>query len=163
MINTGIIGLGKMGLSHCSIINAHPDLNLVSVCDASSLVLEAMRKYGSFLIYNDFKKMIDENDLHALFVATPTKLHAEMVIYALEHNINVFCEKPLSLTLEQGEKMVELAEKNKLVNQVGYHNRFIGTFNYLLKLIDAGILGDIYHFLGEAYGPVVVRKKSGTW
>jgi predicted dehydrogenase len=163
MINTGIVGLGKMGLSHCSIINAHPDLNLVSVCDTSSLVLEAMKKYGSFLIYNDYKKMIDENDLQALFVATPTKLHAEMVIYALEKNINVFCEKPFSLTLEQGERMAELAEKNKLVNQVGYHNRFIGTFNYLKKLVNAGILGDVYHFLGEAYGPVVIKKKGGTW
>lgn len=163
MIKTGIIGLGKMGISHCSIINAHPDLDLVAVSDLSSLVLEVMKKYASLKTYTDFKKMIDDNELESLFVATPTKYHADMVLYALERKIHVFCEKPLSLTIEQGNRMVELGRANNLVTQVGYHNRFIGTFNYFKQLIQDGIIGDIYHFLGEAYGPVVVKKKTGTW
>jgi len=163
MIKTGIIGLGKMGISHASIINAHPDLDLIAVCDSSTLILEALKKYGTYNTYNDYVKMISENELEALFVATPTKLHAEMVIYALEHNIHVFCEKPFSLTIEQGRKMVDLAGDMKLVNQVGYHNRFIGTFNFLRNLIAIGALGQVYHFLGEAHGPVVVKKKEGTW
>jgi len=163
MIKTGIIGLGKMGLSHASIINAHRDLDLVSVCDTSNLILEAMKKYGSFEVYTDYKKMIDESDLNALFIATPTKYHSEMVIYALEKGIHVFCEKPFALTIAQGENMVELAKKNKLVNQAGYHNRFIGTFNYLRKLIENKAIGEVYHFIGEAYGPVVVKRKESTW
>jgi len=163
MIKTGIIGLGKMGLSHASIINAHRDLDLVSVCDTSNLILEAMKKYGSFEVYTDYKKMIDESDLNALFIATPTKYHSEMVIYALEKGIHVFCEKPFALTIAQGENMVELAKKNKLVNQAGYHNRFIGTFNYLKKLIENKAIGEVYHFIGEAYGPVVVKRKESTW
>jgi predicted dehydrogenase len=163
MIKTGIIGLGKMGISHASIINAHPDLDLVAVCDSSALILEALKKYGTYKTYTDYVKMINENELEALFVATPTKFHAEMVIYALEHNIHVFCEKPFSLTLEQGQKMVEIAMDRKLVNQVGYHNRFIGTFNFLRKLVSGNSLGQIYHFHGEAYGPVVVKRKEGTW
>jgi predicted dehydrogenase len=163
MTKTGIIGLGKMGLSHASIINAHPDLDLITVCDSSTLILEALKKYGKFNTYTDYVKMIQENQLEAVFVATPTKMHADMVICALENNIHVFCEKPFSLTVEQGKKMVELAADKKRVNQVGYHNRFIGTFNFLRKLISSGILGDIYHFVGEAYGPVVVKRKEGTW
>ncbi len=163
MIRTGIIGLGKMGISHASIINAHPDLELVAVCDSSTLILEALKKYGTYKTYTDYVKMIGENDLDALFVATPTKLHAEMVIHALQHNIHVFCEKPFSLTLEQGRKMVELATERRLVNQVGYHNRFIGTFNFLKTLVNKGTLGQVYHFTGEAYGPVVVKRKEGTW
>jgi predicted dehydrogenase len=163
MIKTGIIGLGKMGLSHASIINAHPDLDLIAVCDSSTLILEALKKYGTYTIYSDYVRMIQENQLEALFVATPTKLHAEMVISALEKNMHVFCEKPFSLTVEQGQKMVELAAGKKRVNQVGYHNRFIGTFNFLRKLITSGVLGEIYHFVGEAYGPVVVKRKEGTW
>jgi predicted dehydrogenase len=75
----------------------------------------------------------------------------------------VFCEKPFSLTVNDGLKMVELAAANKLVNQVGYHNRFIGTFNFLRKLVQSKIIGDLYHFVGEAYGPVVVKKKEATW
>jgi len=135
MIRTGIIGLGKMGLSHASIINAHPDLDLISVCDSSTLILEALKKYGSFRTYTDYTRMMDENELQALFVATPTKFHAAMVIDALERNIHVFCEKPLSLTTNEGRKMVNLANGRRLVNQVGYHNRFIGTFNYMKKLV----------------------------
>lgn len=163
MIRTGIIGLGKMGLSHASIINAHADLDLVAVCDSSALILEAMKKHGSYKTYTDFRKMIDENSLNALFVATPTKFHSEMVLYALERKIHVFCEKPLSLTTTQGLKMVTTAAEHKLINQVGYHNRFIGTFNYLKELISAGVLGEIYHFTGEAYGPVVTKRKESTW
>lgn len=163
MIKTGIIGLGKMGLSHAAIINAHPDLDLISVCDTSSLILEAMKKYGTYTIYTDYRKMIDESNLDALFVATPTKYHSEMVIYAIERGIHVFCEKPFSLTVDQGKKMVELANSKKLVNQVGYHNRFIGTFNFLKKLVERKVLGEIYHFLGEAYGPVVLKTKESTW
>lgn len=152
-----------MGLSHASIINAHNELNLVAVCDSSALILEAMKKYGSYKTYSDYKRMIDENNLDALFVATPTKFHADMVTYAMDRDINVFCEKPLSLTTTQGIKMVNTAAEKKLVNQVGYHNRFIGTFNYLKKLIASGVLGETYHFVGEAYGPVVTKRKDSTW
>jgi len=163
MIKTGIIGLGKMGLSHASIINAHPDLDLVAVCDSSALILEVLQKYGGYKTYTDFKKMIDENKLEAIFISTPTKFHSEMVTYSLDHQINVFCEKPFSLTMAQGLNMVQLATEKKLVNQVGYHNRFIGTFNYLKKLVSEGVLGEIYHFTGEAYGPVIVKRKEVTW
>jgi len=163
MIRTGIIGLGKMGISHASIINAHPDLDLIAICDSSALILEALKKYGSYKTYTDYRKMIQENDLEALFIATPTKYHAEMVVNAIEQNIHVFCEKPFSLTVNEGEVMVKSARTMNLVNQVGYHNRFIGTFNFLRTLISKGVLGDIYHFMGEAYGPVVVKRKEVTW
>jgi predicted dehydrogenase len=59
--------------------------------------------------------------------------------------------------------LVELAEKNNLVNQVGYHNHFIGTFRELKRLLQKGILGELVHFTGEAYGPVVTKEKGGTW
>jgi predicted dehydrogenase len=163
MIRTGIIGLGKMGLSHASIINAHPELDLVAVCDSSALILEALKKYGTYKTYSDYKKMLAENELEALFVATPTRFHAEMVASSLEKKIHVFCEKPFSLTVNEGKRMVELARENQLINQVGYHNRFIGTFNFMRKLVSLGILGEPYHFIGEAYGPVVVKKKESTW
>jgi predicted dehydrogenase len=86
-----------------------------------------------------------------------------MVKYALEKGIHTFCEKPFSLTIKEGEEMVSLAEKNNLVNQVGYHNHFIGTFRELKRLIKSGLLGDLVHFTGEAYGPVVTKPKGGTW
>lgn len=163
MIKAGIIGLGKMGMSHCAIINAHPDIELVGVCDTSTLVLDVLKKYASLNPFSDYKKMLNKVELDCLFVATPTKFHADIVLTALEKGIHVFCEKPFSLTIGQGKEMTEIVKSKKLVGQVGYHNRFVGTFNYFKSLIEKKVIGDIYHFTGEAYGPVVIKKKGGTW
>src|ERR1035437_5541875 len=163
MIRTAIIGLGKMGISHCAILGAHPDVNLVAVCDSSSLVINGFKKYSVFECFSDYKKMIDTMDLHALVIATPTKFHGEMVLYALNKSINVFCEKPFSFNSKEGKFLSELAKKQNLVNQVGYHNRFIGTFNEIKKMLKSNIIGELYHFVGESYGPVVLKEKGGTW
>lgn len=163
MIRTGIIGLGKMGISHCAILGAHPGVDLVAVCDSSALVIAGFKKYSRFECFNDYKKMVDSMNLEALFIATPTKFHGEMVLYALNKNINVFCEKPFSLNPGEGKLLADLAKKQNLVNQVGYHNRFIGTFQELKKLLQVNVIGELYHFLGESYGPVVLKEKSTTW
>lgn len=163
MLKAGIIGLGKMGLSHAAIVAPHKDVDLVAVCDTSSLVLEGFRKFTGVKVYDDFRKMIDSEKLDFVIVATPTKFHFPMVKYALEKGIHTFCEKPFSLTIKEGEEMVSLAERNNLVNQVGYHNHFIGTFRELKRMIKVGILGELVHFTGEAYGPVVTKPKGGTW
>jgi predicted dehydrogenase len=163
MIKAAIIGLGKMGLSHCSILNAHPDVNLVAVCDSSTFLLDAFNKYSKLKTYTDYKKMIEETAPECIVVATPTKFHADMVLYALERGIHVFCEKPFSLTVEDGVKMVTVAEMKGLVNQVGYHNRYIGTFKEMKRMVESGVIGDLYHFTGSAFGPVVLKEKGGTW
>jgi len=163
MLKAGIIGLGKMGISHAAIVGPHKDVDLVAVCDTSSLVLEAFRKFTSVRIYEDYKKMLDSENLDFVVVATPTKFHFPMVKYALEKGVHTFCEKPFSLTLKEGEVLVNLAEKNNLVNQVGYHNHFIGTFRELKRLLGNAILGELVHFNGDAYGPVVTKSKGGTW
>lgn len=163
MVKTVIIGLGKMGISHCSILGAHPDVDMAAMCDTDSLLQSAFRKMTKIACYTDYKKMIDEVKPDAVFVVTPTKMHYEMVMYALEHGCHVFCEKPFCLTPDEGEKMVALAKAKGLVNQVGYHNRFIGTFNEMKRLLASGIIGKSFHFMGEAYGPVVLKSKGGTW
>lgn len=163
MIRTGIIGLGKMGISHCAILGAHPDVALVAVCDASSLVIDAFKKYTQFECFSDYKKMIDTMALESILIASPTKFHDEMVSYALKNNLHVFCEKPFALEAIAGKKLAEEAKRLNRVNQVGYHNRFIGTFNEVKRLLSQNILGEVYHFIGESYGPVVLKEKGGTW
>lgn len=163
MIKAAIIGLGKMGISHCAIVNAHPDVNLLAVCDTSTFVLDAFKKYSSLRCYTDFIKLIENEKPDCVFVATPTKFHFDIVKYALEKGIHVFCEKPFCLNMKQSSELVKLAEEKKLVNQVGYHNHFLGTFREMKRMIDSNLIGDIYHFFGEAYGPVVTREKSGSW
>lgn len=163
MIEGAIIGLGKMGLSHAAILNAHPEVGLVAVCDTSSLVLDAFKKYSKIKTYSDYREMLEKESLDFVLIATPTRFHYQMTKLALELGLHVFCEKPFSLTVEEGAELVKIANSKWLVNQVGYHNHFIGTFRELKRLLQKGIIGELVHFTGEAYGPVVVKEKVGTW
>lgn len=163
MIKIALIGAGKMGLSHLSILGAHPDVQIVGVCDTSKMVLDVLDKYASIPVFTDYEKMLDKSKPEAVFVSVPTKFHFNMVKDILKRNIHVFAEKPLCLDPSQSEELVKLAADNKCINQVGYHNKFVGTFQEVKRIVKSGCLGDIYHFTGEAYGPVVVKKKQDTW
>ena len=163
MIRAGIIGLGKMGLSHQSMVNAHPEIRLKSVCDTSGYVLDVLSKYTGVGTCSDYKKMLAEGGLDCVFVATPSRYHAEIVTAALERGLHVFCEKPFALDPETGFRLAELAERKRLINQVGYHYRFVAAFNEAKRLLDRKIIGNLHHVRAEAYGPVVLRPKGSTW
>jgi len=163
MIKGAIIGLGKMGISHAAIVGAHPDVDMVAVCDTSSLVLDAFKKFSTVRTYNNYKELIEKETLDFVLVATPTRFHYPIAKFALEKGLHVFCEKPFSLTTAEGEELTDIAKNKFLVNQVGYHNHFIGTFREMKRLLKAGVLGELVHFVGEAYGPVVTKEKGGTW
>ncbi len=110
MLKAGIIGLGKMGLSHCAIVNAQPGVNSSAVCDKSKFLTWMLEKYGNHKCYDDYRKMLDSARFRPFFVATPTPYHHEIVKYALERGINVFCEKPFCLNARESRELVELAE-----------------------------------------------------
>lgn len=163
MIRAALIGLGKMGLSHLSIINAHPDVELVAVCDMSDYVLDVVAKYSGIKPYNDYRKLLTNESLDAVFVATPSRYHGEIVRMALDANLHVFCEKPFCLDPADSAALAEIAEGRGLVNQVGYHYRHIAVFDRLKELIDTKAIGKLHHIRVEAYGPVVLRPKGSTW
>ena len=163
MVKVGVIGLGKMGLSHAAILGPNQEADLVAVCDTSSLILDAFKKFTKINVYSDYTRMLESEKLDGLVVATPTRFHYPIVKLALEKGINVFCEKPFSLKSNEGEELTDIANNKWLVNQVGYHNHFIGTFRELKRLLERKVLGDLFHFIGEAYGPVVIKEKGTTW
>lgn len=163
MVKVGLIGAGKMGISHLSILGAHKDVQVVGVCDTSKIVLSALEKYSNFNCYTDYTKMVEEQKPDAVFVATPTKLHYDFVKELLKRDIHVFVEKPFCLTEEQGLELTTLASERNLINQVGYHNKFVGTFREVKRLVKEKSIGEVSHFSGEAYGPVITKKKEGTW
>jgi predicted dehydrogenase len=86
-----------------------------------------------------------------------------MVRSALERGLHVFCEKPFTLSVTDADELSSLARQRGAVTQVGYHNRFVGAFAEVKRLLDAGAIGTVTHVLGEAYGPVVLKAKGGTW
>ncbi len=163
MIKVALIGAGKMGISHLAILRAHPNVDVVGVSDTSKLVLNVLEKYGSFKTFTDYEKMIAMVKPDAVFVSVPTKLHYEIVKKLLSQNIHVFVEKPFCLKPQESEELMNLAALKKCINQVGYHNKFIGTFKEVKRILSENYLGEIYHFIGEAYGPVVIKKKQETW
>lgn len=163
MLKVGVIGAGKMGISHLSILGAHPDVEVVGVCDISKMVNDFLSRYANFNCFTDYKKMISETKPDAVVVAVPTKFHHKMIKDLLESGLHVFAEKPFCITSSQGEELLTLAAQKKVVNQVGYQNKFIGTFNEVKKIVQSGALGKIHHFVAESYGPVVIRSKQETW
>lgn len=163
MLKIALIGAGKMGISHLAILGGYADAEIVGVCDTSKMVTDFLTKHGKFNCFSDYTKMLDAVRPDAVVVAVPTKYHYSIIKDLLQRNIHVFAEKPFCLDYEQSKELVALAAKNKVVNQVGYHNKFIGTFQEVKRIAASGALGDIYHFIGESYGPVVVKKKADTW
>jgi predicted dehydrogenase len=159
----GVIGLGKMGISHAAIVGTHPSVDMVAVCDTTTIVLDVFRKFSRVKLYHDYVKMIENENLDFVVIATPTRLHYPIVKYALEKGINVFCEKPFCMRTNEGSELEKLAVQKGLINQVSYHNQFVGTFRELKRLLNAGVIGDLVHFTGEAYGNVITSDKGSTW
>ncbi|GDX44546.1 hypothetical protein LBMAG23_15230 [Bacteroidota bacterium] len=162
-IRLGIIGLGKMGISHLSIAGGNKHVDVVGVCDSSKMVGVFMEKQTPFTFYDDFQAMIKDANPEAVIVAVPSKFHAEIIDALLDSGMHVFAEKPLTLDPVVSKRLADKAWQLELINQVGYHNRFIGTFTEMAKLVESGILGNLYHFTAEAYGPVVTKSKDSTW
>ena len=162
MIRVGVVGLGKMGLSHHALLHAHPEVEAIA-CDSSKFVLGVLEKNTGVTAYNDYERMLAEADLDAVVIATPSSAHTAMVRAAFERGLHVFCEKPLTLSSADSEDLCRMAEERGLVTQVGYHNRFVAAFREVRSLLDAGAIGEVTHVLGEAYGPVVLKQKGGTW
>jgi predicted dehydrogenase len=163
MIRMAVVGLGKMGLSHLSMIRVHPNIELVGICDTSKFLLGMLEKNTGIATFTDFDTMIEHARPTAVIIATPSRFHANIVRSSLDHGLHVFCEKPFCLSPVDSESLSTLAMRKGLINQVGYHYRFVGAFQEVKRLLDAKAIGEISHVLAEAYGPVVLRPKSISW
>ena len=161
-VRIGVVGLGKMGLSHFAMVGAHPDVEMIG-CDGAGFMVDVLGKNIETPIYKDYNDMLAKEALDAVVIATPSRAHAPMVEAALNKGIHVFCEKPFCLNWEDSERLTKLAAEKGLVAQVGYHYRYVGAFQEMKRLIEAGAIGTITHVMAEAYGPVVLRPKRATW
>lgn len=163
MIKVGVVGLGKMGLSHLSMFNAHPEIEVAAICDSTGYVLSVLGKYTGLQTYTDMDEMFGRAELDAVVISTPSVMHGSMVRRALERGLHVFCEKPFCLDAAESDELAALAAAQGLVTQVGYHYRYVATFAEVKRLLDLGAIGRVTHVLAEAYGPVVLKPQGGTW
>ena len=164
MLKGSLIGLGRMGMTHFSILNNHPDMKFVGVCETTGLIAKNFEKYMGIPVFSDAASMYDKVHPDFVIIATPSASHAALVKEAVQRGVHVFVEKPFCLTPHDGEEIIALLEGKPLVNQVGYVNRFNEVFVEVKRLLDSGMLGKIVYLKSEMYGPTVLKKpKESSW
>ncbi len=156
MLRVGIIGLGFMGKMHFRCYGALENVQVVAVCDTDKTKFEdsgspvgniegaeAPLDFTGISLYDDFDRMLAEANLDALSVTLPTYMHTEYTVKALDAGINVLCEKPMAMNVDDCEKIITAAEKSGKLLQVGHCIRFWPEYAKTKELIDSGKYGDV--------------------
>jgi predicted dehydrogenase len=162
-LRAGFIGFGRMGITHFSILNTNPLVEVVSIADTSNNMRNILQKYLNVKTYADYRQMISESQLDFIIISTPTDSHAEVIWHALDHGLHVFTEKPLAMTPEESEDIVAQLEGKNIVNQVGYVNRFNEVFMEVKSLLEKNIIGELKSFTSEMFGATVLKGSSSSW
>jgi predicted dehydrogenase len=166
-ITVGFIGTGKMANDyHLSTLLAFPDVQALAVCDvdttrrthAKRRVEEAYGKktdYVGCAAYNDFRDLLARPDIDAVVIATPDHWHAIPLIEACKAGKDVYCEKPLTLTIAEAQRCIEAVRKHKRVMQTGSQQRssVFGPFRLACELVRSGRLGKIRRVTVGVGGP----------
>jgi predicted dehydrogenase len=144
-IRLGFIGVGNRGSQLLDAFLKHSDKEVVAFCDVYEPYLaranEKLERRADTL--EDFRKLLDRNDIDAVVIATPDHWHAIQTIAACEAGKDVYVEKPLSITIHEGRRMVEAARRNDRVTQVGTHRRSSKMYSSLADLVGGGTIGKV--------------------
>jgi len=163
-LKVAVVGLGKMGLLHSSIINVLPNAQLVAICDKSWLMRKVAKKiFRVPLITENIDKFADIG-LDAIYVTSPIPSHYSIIKEIYEKNIthNVFTEKTLSSTYAKSKELCKLSQNHEGLTMVGYMKRFSVTFKKAKELVSQGILGKLVSFNAYAYSSDFVNVKKGS-
>lgn len=166
-ITIGFIGTGKMANDyHLKELLHFPDVQAIAVCEVdTNRRLHAKRRveeaysgkggYAGCADYSDFRKMLDRPDLDAVVIATPDHWHAIPLIEACKAGKDVYCEKPLTLTIAEAQRCIEAARKHKRVVQTGSQQRssVFGPFRRACEYVRSGRLGKIQRVTVGVDGP----------
>lgn len=156
-IAMAIVGPGIRARQLMSPFWRYPDTQLVAVAEVSTVRREDARdriekryarekKAGTFkgcAMYNDFRKLLARKDIDAVIIATPDHWHAIQVITAAKVGKDIYCEKPLSLTIREAREMVKAVRKYKRVFQTGSQQRCDANFRRACELVRSGRIGKV--------------------
>ncbi|RLE88139.1 MAG: inositol 2-dehydrogenase [Thermoprotei archaeon] len=153
-IGIGVVGLGRIGRLHAEVFHAKIErARLVAVCDISEELAKSIGESMGVKWYKDYDSMLKDREIDAVVICTPTFLHANMVIRALESDKDVFCEKPLTVTSTEAKEVLKKVEESKRILQVGYMRRFDPAFSQAKEKIVRGVIGKPLIFIGIARDP----------
>ena len=154
MYNVAIIGCGR--ISHKiaeGVAKNHDRMRLVALCDPiEEKMFETEKTYNkkienelSLLKYKNYKEILDQNKIDIAVISTESGYHEEIGLYFLENGINLIIEKPLAMSIEGAQKLVDTAKKNNLKLAASHQNRFNYPIQLLKKAIKENKLGKIFN------------------
>jgi predicted dehydrogenase len=144
-IVVGLIGCGGQGGAHMMNLAKRQDAEVAAVCDVYKPRYETYAKRTGSRCegYQDYRRILDRDDIDAVFIATPDHWHALMTIHACQAGKDVYVEKPLTTTIYEGRKAVEAARRYGRVVQNGIQQRSMEVFKRSIDLIRSGKLGQV--------------------
>ena len=143
MIKVGLIGCGFMGSMHANCYKNIEGVELVALADIRREKAEELAKGTNAEIFGDGKDLLKKADVDVVDICLPTFLHAEYGVLAMEKVKYVFIEKPIALTVDEGEKLIKKSQETGAQVQVGQVIRFWDEYVELKKIVESGIYGKV--------------------
>ena len=145
-MKVGLIGLGGMGFCHFNCYKKMADVEVV-VADIRVDMAKEKIKDDSIPVYASFEEMIEKENPDFIDVCSPSYMHTDMTVYALEHGKHVLCEKPMSISSDEAKRMIEAKERTGKLLMTAHVVRFMSPYVYLKSVVDSGELGKPVHVI----------------
>jgi predicted dehydrogenase len=147
MIGVGVIGYGYWGPNLVRNFNEALCSRVVAVCDLSSQRLaQVQRRYPTVKTTTDYRELLSDPAIDAIAVATPVSTHFDLAMQVLRAGKHVLVEKPLTTTVEQGERLLEQAARGKRVLMVDHTFVYTGAVRKIRELVTGGQVGKLYYY-----------------
>ncbi len=141
-LNVGYIGVAGRGAASLNEISKTE--NVAALCDVDELKLnEAGNRFSGAQRYADFRKMLEQKNLDAVVVSTPDHLHCHAALWALDAGLHVYCEKPLTHSVEEARRLAKAASRKRLATQMGNQGHSNDGTRRVVELVQAGVVGPI--------------------
>jgi predicted dehydrogenase len=145
-LSMAFIGLGGMGSAHLYSFLGREEVEVRAVCDVyEPHRMNAKKRAGeSCRAYSDYRSVLDRKDIDAVLIATPDHWHTQIALNAAEAGKDIYCEKPLTLTIGEGRALVQAVRRYGRVFQVGSQQRSESNFRYACELVRSGKIGKLH-------------------
>lgn len=142
-IRVGLIGIGGMGGCHYGNYSQVKGAKLVAVADVRVDMAKEKTKGTDVKVYADYKEMLANEELDMVDICTPSFLHADMAVDCLKKGYHVLCEKPMTLTAEDAQRVLEATKATDKKFMAAHVVRFMASYMYLRSVIESGELGKL--------------------
>jgi UDP-N-acetyl-2-amino-2-deoxyglucuronate dehydrogenase len=144
-MNFAIVGCGFIAKKHASSIDKIDGAKLVAVCDKVPATMEFYKEQYDVKTYTELEQMIANEDIHVICICTPSGFHASIAVQIAEAKKHIIVEKPIAMTIEDTDKIIDACNVNNVKLAVVHPNRFRPVVQELRKIMDQGLLGKISH------------------